>query len=32
MVLAGLEEDPVAGLITSIAPPSRWHRPTPTVT
>jgi hypothetical protein len=32
VILAWLEEDAIARPITSIGPPSRWHRPTPSVT
>src|SRR5207247_129627 len=32
VVLARFEEDAVAGRITSTGPPSRWQRPTPSVT
>ena len=32
VVLAGLEEDAVAGADLSIGPPSRWQSPTPSVT
>jgi hypothetical protein len=32
VVLARLEEDAIAGRITSTGPPSRWQRPTPSVT
>ena len=32
VVLAGLEEDAVAGADDLVAPPSRWQRPMPSVT
>src|SRR3954466_9178374 len=32
VLLVGLEQDAVAGRMTSTGPPRRWHRPTPSVT